>query len=111
MKPSPLGVRKTMSLGIEYGTLDTISSPLVDALGLHQEPPGGESLWTEAGKLVTRPMLLDKVPTYRKYNPDVVSTTPSITVFVVTKNNVDTIVKCVDSVLLQTFRDFQIDCL
>ena len=83
--------------------------PLVDALGLHQEPPGGrEFVDREAGKLVTRPMLLDKVPTYRKYNPDVVSTTPSITVFVVTKNNVDTIVECVDSVLLQTFRDFKL---
>ena len=66
-----------MSLVIEYGTLDTISFQFVDALGLHQEPPGGrEFVDREAGKLVTRPMLLDKVPTYRKYNPDVVSTTP-----------------------------------
>ena len=66
--------------------------PLLDALGLHQEPPGGrEFVDREAGKLVTRPMLLDKVPTYREYNPDLISTTPSITLFTVIKNNIETV--------------------
>ena len=83
--------------------------PLLDALGLHQEPPGGrEFVDREAGKLVTRPMLLDKVPTYRTYNPELISTTPSITLFTVTKNNVKNIEDCIESVLSQTFRDFKL---
>lgn len=83
--------------------------PLIDALGLHQEPPGGrEFVDREAGKLVTRPMLLDKVPTYRPYNPELISTTPSITLFTVTKNNIANIEDCIESVLSQTFRDFKL---
>ena len=83
--------------------------PLLDALGLHQEPPGGrEFVDREAGKLITRPMLLDKVPTYRTYDPEVQSTTPSVSIFIPTNNARNTISRAIDSALAQTYRDFDI---
>ena len=73
--------------------------PLLEALGLHQEPPGGrEFVDREAGKLITRPMLLDKVPIYRDYNPDIVSTTPSISIFIITKNDKNSIKDTINSI-------------
>jgi chondroitin synthase len=83
--------------------------PLLDALGLHQEPPGGrEFVDREAGKLITRPMLLDKVPTYRKYDPEIQSTTPSVSIYIPAYNAVETISRSIDSALNQTYRDFEI---
>tara|TARA_Y100001954_G_scaffold198707_1_gene216200 strand:+ start:766 stop:4398 length:3633 start_codon:yes stop_codon:yes gene_type:complete len=83
--------------------------PILDALGLHQEPPGGrEFVDREAGKLVTRPMLLDMVPTYRDYDPDVQSTTPMVSVFFPVINAIDSIEKTINSVLNQSYRDFDI---
>ena len=83
--------------------------PLLDALGLHQEPPGGrEFVDREAGKLITRPMLLDKVPTYRDYDPDIESTTPSVSIYIPAFNARKTISRAIDSALSQTYRDFDI---
>ena len=83
--------------------------PILDALGLHQEPPGGrEFVDREAGKLVTRPMLLDMVPTYRDYNPEVQSTTPMVSVFFSVINAIDSIDETINSVLNQSYRDFDI---
>ena len=83
--------------------------PILDALGLHQEPPGGrEFVDREAGKLVTRPMLLDMVPTYREYNPDIQSTTPMVSVFFPVINAIDSIDESIKSVLTQSYRDFDI---
>ncbi|MEC7462579.1 MAG: glycosyltransferase [Candidatus Thermoplasmatota archaeon] len=83
--------------------------PVLDALGLHQEPPGGrEFVDREAGKLITRPMLLDMVPTYREYSPDKMSTTPMVSIYIPAFNAIDTISRAVDSALNQTYRDFEI---
>ena len=83
--------------------------PILDALGLHQEPPGGrEFVDREAGKLVTRPMLLDMVPTYREYNPDIQSTTPMVSVFFPVINAIDSIDDSINSVLTQSYRDFDV---
>lgn len=83
--------------------------PILDALGLHQEPPGGrEFVDREAGKLITRPMLLDMVPTYRDYDPDVQSTTPMVSVIFPVINAIDTIDETINSVLNQSYRDFDI---
>ena len=83
--------------------------PVLDALGLHQEPPGGrEFVDREAGKLITRPMLLDKVPIYRDYDPDVQSTTPMVSIYIPAYNARDTISRAIDSALNQTYRDFDI---
>ena len=83
--------------------------PILDALGLHQEPPGGrEFVDREAGKLITRPMLLDMVPTYRKYDPDVQSTTPMVSIFIPVYNGKKEIEQTVQSALSQTYRDFDI---
>lgn len=83
--------------------------PILDALGLHQEPPGGrEFVDREAGKQITRPMLLDKVPTYRKYDPEVQSTTPMVSIYIVACNEKERIDRTVQSALSQTYRDFDI---
>ena len=83
--------------------------PVLDALGLHQEPPGGrEFVDREAGKLITRPMLLDMVPTYRDYDPDVRSTTPMVSIYIPAYNAMKTIDRAIQSALNQTYRDFDI---
>ncbi len=83
--------------------------PILDALGMHQEPPGGrEFVDREAGKLITRPMLLDMVPTYRDYNPNEISTTPMVSIYIPAFNAIDTISRAVESALNQTYRDFEI---
>ncbi len=83
--------------------------PLLDALGLHQEPPGGrEFVDREAGKLITRPMLLDMVPTYRDYDPEVQSTTSMVSIYIPAYNAKKTIDRAIQSALEQTYRDFDI---
>ena len=83
--------------------------PILDALGLHQEPPGGrEFVDREAGKLITRPMLLDMVPTYRDYDPEVQSTTPMVSIYIPAYNAKNTIDRAINSALNQTYRDFDI---
>lgn len=83
--------------------------PVLDALGLHQEPPGGrEFVDREAGKLITRPMLLDMVPTYRDYDPDVQSTTSMVSIYIPAYNAKKTIDRAIQSALNQTYRDFDI---
>lgn len=83
--------------------------PILDALGLHQEPPGGrEFVDREAGKLITRPMLLDMVPTYRKYDPEVQSTTPMVSIFIPVYNGKKVLDQTMQSALTQTYRDFDI---
>ncbi len=83
--------------------------PILDAMGLHQEPPGGrEFVDREAGKLITRPMLLDMVPTYRDYDPEVQSTTPMVSIYIPAYNARKTIDRAINSALNQTYRDFDI---
>lgn len=83
--------------------------PILDALGLHQEPPGGrEFVDREAGKLITRPMLLDMVPSYRDYDPEVQSTTPMVSIYIAVNNAIDTVDQTIQSALHQTYRDFDI---
>ena len=83
--------------------------PLLDAIGMHQEPPGGrEFVDREAGKLITRPMLLDKVPTYRDYNPDIISSTPLVSIYIPAYNAKETISRAIKSALNQTYKDFEV---
>ena len=83
--------------------------PLLDALGMHQEPPGGrEFVDREAGKLITKPMLLDKVPTYRDYNPDIISSTPLVSIYIPAYNAIETISRAIKSALNQTYKDFEV---
>jgi len=83
--------------------------PLLDAIGMHQEPPGGrEFVDREAGKLITRPMLLDKVPTYRDYNPNIISSTPLVSIYIPAYNAIETISRAIKSALNQTYKDFEI---
>ena len=84
--------------------------PLLDALGMHQEPPGGrEFVDREAGKQITRPMLLDKVPGYyRTYNPQAQPSVPTVSVYIPAYNAVETIDAAIQSALNQSYRDIEV---
>jgi chondroitin synthase len=84
--------------------------PLVEAMGMHQEPPGGrEFVDREAGKAVTRPMLLDKVPSYyRAYDPEAHPTVPLVSVYIPAYNASTTIESSIQSALRQTYADLEI---
>ena len=85
--------------------------PIIEALGMHQEPPGGrEFVDREAGKLVTKPMLFDKVPLfYREYDPDTIRTVPIFSVILDTSNvfsgDIDTWIYRIRN---QTFNEFHL---
>ena len=84
--------------------------PMLNALGMHQEPPGGrEFVDREAGRAITKPMLLDKVPAfYRTYDPEAEHSTPAVSIYIPAYNAAETIEQAIDSALAQTFRDFEI---
>jgi chondroitin synthase len=84
--------------------------PMLDALGMHQEPPGGrEFVDREAGRAITKPMLLDKVPAfYRTYDPEVETSVPAVSIYIPAYNAANTIEQAIDSALAQTYRDFEI---
>lgn len=84
--------------------------PVLSAIGLHQEPPGGrEFVDREAGKEITRPMRIDMVPDmYRKYTPGDCNSVPRINCLVITRNNDQMITKSIDSLLGQNYTDIRI---
>ena len=89
--------------------------PVLSAVGLHQEPPGGrEFVDREAGKEITRPMRIDMVPDmYRKHTDGDCNSVPRIHCLVITRNHQDTIVITIRSLLAQSFSDMRIvivDC-
>ena len=84
--------------------------PVLSAIGLHQEPPGGrEFVGREAGKEITRPMRIDMVPDmYRTYTQGDCNSVPRINCLIVTRNNEETIVDSIVSLLNQTYSDMRI---
>ena len=84
--------------------------PVLSAIGLHQEPPGGrEFVDREAGKEITRPMRIDMVPDmYRTYTSGDCNSVPRIHCLVVTRNNEQSITKSIDSLLGQNYSDMRI---
>ena len=85
--------------------------PLIDALGMHQEPPGGrEFVDREAGKLVTRPMLFDRVPLfYREYDPDTVRTVPIFSLIIDTNMQfTGDIESCINKIKNQSFKEIHL---
>ena len=84
--------------------------PVLSAIGLHQEPPGGrEFVDREAGKEITRPMRIDMVPDmYRTYTPGDCNSVPRIHCLVISRNNEQTIAKSIDSLLEQNYTDMRV---
>ncbi|BAN03335.1 putative glycosaminoglycan synthase [Ilumatobacter coccineus YM16-304] len=84
--------------------------PVVDACGLHQEPPGGRNETDrEAGRTNTTPVLVDRCPVlYRKSGNAGGHTVPLVSIYVPAYNAEDTIVTAVQSALDQTVRDLEV---
>ena len=84
--------------------------PVLSAIGLHQEPPGGrEFVDREVGKEITRPMRIDMVlDMYRTYTPRDCNSVPRIHCLVISRNNEQTIAKSIDSLLEQNYTDMRV---
>ena len=84
--------------------------PLIQACGLHQEPPGGRNETDrEAGKAITHPMLIDRCPVvYRRQNHTGPHSTPLVSIYMPAFNSEDTIVPAVQSALNQTVIDLEV---
>ena len=84
--------------------------PLIQACGLHQEPPGGRNETDrEAGKSITHPMLIDRCPVvYRRQNHTGPHSTPLVSIYMPAFNSEGTIVQAVQSALNQTISDLEI---
>ncbi len=84
--------------------------PIVDACGLHQEPPGGRNETDrEAGQKETHPLLIDRVPArYRKPKSTELHAVPMVSIYIPAYNAESTIVSAVNSALNQTFPDLEV---
>ncbi|BAZ43788.1 glucosyltransferase [Chondrocystis sp. NIES-4102] len=85
--------------------------PVLEAVGLHQEPPGGANENDrQGGKEITTKILEDKCPAgwYRKYEVNRVYQIPKVSIYIPSYNNGKFITECVDSVLNQTFTDLEV---
>lgn len=85
--------------------------PVLDAVGLHQEPPGGENENDrQGGKEITAKILEEKCPAgwYRKYEVDRIYEVPKVSIYIPSYNNGKFIKECIDSVLNQSFTDLEV---
>lgn len=85
--------------------------PVMNAVGFHQEPPGGENETNrEAGLAITRQQLEEKcpVPNYRKYEKDRVYEVPKVSIYIPAYNAEKYIKEAIDSALNQTYTDLEV---
>ena len=84
--------------------------PVDDAIGLHQEPPGGSNETDrDLGRTITREQLIEKCPAmYRKSEKDRIYEVPKITVYIPAYNCESFIEEAVESALNQTFTDLEV---
>ena len=85
--------------------------PVVDACGLHQEPPGGSNdTDRESGQKQTHPLLIDRVPArYRaQAKTPYGHSVPMVSVYIPAFNAEQTIGLAVQSVLDQTYADIEV---
>lgn len=85
--------------------------PLVDACGLHQEPPGGSNdTDRESGQKQTHPLLIDKVPA--RYRGQAKSphghSVPMVSIYIPAYNAEGTIATAILSALDQTYSDLEV---
>lgn len=84
--------------------------PILDACGLHQEPPGGRNETDrEAGRKETLPLLVDRCPVrWRKDGGAAGHSVPLVSIYVPAYNAEATIVDAIKSVLRQSVRDLEV---
>jgi len=85
--------------------------PVLEAIGLHQEPPAGKNETDRSeGRQVTRDLLAQKcpVPVFRQYQPDVIYEVPKVSIYIPAYNAEKYIKAAVDSALAQTYTDLEI---
>ena len=85
--------------------------PVNRAVGLHQEPPGGENETDrEGGREITYELLIEKCPAahYRKYEKDKLYSVPKISIYMPAYNAEKYIERAVESALNQTYTDLEV---
>lgn len=84
--------------------------PVENAVGLHQEPPGGSNETDrDAGRSITREQLIEKCPAmYRKSEKDRIYEVPKVTVYIPAYNCSEYIEQAIESALNQTFTDLEV---
>ena len=85
--------------------------PVISAMGLHQEPPGGSNETNrKEGQLITQKIREQKCPAgwYRKYRPGELYEVPKVSIYIPAYNCEKFIKKAVDSVLNQTYTDLEV---
>jgi len=86
--------------------------PVIKAIGLHQEASNTESqinLRSE-GRKITKDLLTQKCPApmFRKYQASVIYEIPKVSIYMITYNAEKYIKTAINSVLAQTYTDFEI---
>ncbi|MEK8016659.1 MAG: glycosyltransferase, partial [Candidatus Parabeggiatoa sp.] len=85
--------------------------PVLEAIGLHQEPPDSENETDRSeGRQVTRDLLIQKcpAPVFRQYQPDVIYDVPKVSIYMAAYNAEKYIKRAVDSALAQTYTDLEV---
>lgn len=84
--------------------------PILDACGLHQEPPGGRNETDrEAGRKETHPLLVDRCPVrFRRADDGANHSVPLVSIYIPAYNAESTIVSAISSALGQTVRDLEV---
>ncbi len=83
--------------------------PVLEAMGLHQEPPGGENESNRSeGLQITNHLLAQKCPIARQYQANVVYEIPKVSIYMAAYNAEKYIKRAVDSALAQTYTDLEV---
>jgi len=83
--------------------------PVLEAMGLHQEPPGGENESNRSeGLQITNDLLAQKCPIARQYQANVVYEVPKVSIYIPAYNAEKYIKAAVDSALAQTYTDLEV---
>jgi len=83
--------------------------PVLHAVGLHQEPPGGENETERlAGQEKTNKTLKDKCPINRQYCSGMIYSVPKVSIYIPAYNAGKHIKEAIDSALAQTNTDLEV---
>jgi glycosyltransferase involved in cell wall biosynthesis/Tfp pilus assembly protein PilF len=104
--------REDTEMGYRFYNEGFYFIPVMDAVGLHQEPPGGENETDRKGGLsITEALFVQKCPIptyYRPYQPGTTYRVPKVSIYIPAYNVERFIRAAIDSVLNQTFSDLEV---